>query len=362
MTSWSKVGVLLGALVLGALCVEGFVRLTWDPTLEPSTADTVDLTPMLRYSADPGLYYELRPGLDMPFGGGRVLTDSHGYRIREAGAARSEGLARQGDAVRDVPAAARPLRLAVVGASSTFGYGVPVEHIYPELLRAGLAERAGRPAELLNASVPAYNTRQQARLFERDVLPWRPDVVIWHYDHRDAFPALRAGAPVRLDPSYGDNLLGSQVIKLLRRRMRAREIARLRDDGGAMETCETYPAGGPSYDVHLAALDGVGRAAREAGVPVLVVIFDAYVRRLPTGPDHYPRLHAPLVERLQAAGLGVLDLYDPYQQLMTERGWSDLRAFWRSREPLDGHPNAEAHAWLAARIAPVLADWLAEAL
>ena len=56
-------------------------------------------------------------------------------------------------------------------------------------------------------------------------------------------------------------------------------------------------------------------------------------------------------------GYRVLDLYPLYQAVLRQRGWADLSPWWRSVKPLDGHPNAEGHRFIAQRLLDyILAD------
>jgi len=82
----------------------------------------------------------------------------------------------------------------------------------------------------------------------------------------------------------------------------------------------------------------------------------AFVRGGDTGRQHVEAMHRPLVPQLQAMGFGVADLFPRCQAERERHGWKDLRAFWSSLEPLDGHSNADGHAFLAEGVAA----WLAE--
>ncbi len=337
----------LVALLSGCALAEGGVRL-----LAPHLTDTRLLARQLeagsidsvtRPSADPGLYFELRQNLDVVVDGARVVTDALGCRVPT------------------VPAPTRPagadapLRLAVLGASTSYGFRLPYEQSYAPLLATRLEAALGRPVELGNFAVPAWNAEQQARDFATRVLAWRPDLVLWHYDHRDAFPMLLPGQALSLPPDFGDNPLGSAALKLLLRRLHERALRSRAHDGSGHASVDHYFSAGPLYDRNLAALRRVGALARKRSLPVALVIFDAFLKPDDDAAAHFDGLHRDLVPRLQGFGFHVLDLFQPLQAQMLGAGWGDLSPLWISTQPLDGHPNAAGHAWLAAALAPWLA-------
>jgi lysophospholipase L1-like esterase len=73
------------------------------------------------------------------------------------------------------------IRIAAVGDSCT-QFGEPP---YPAVLREPLADRLGKPVEVLNAGVAGYSTEQGKRRLEHDVSPYRPDVVLLYFGWND---------------------------------------------------------------------------------------------------------------------------------------------------------------------------------
>ncbi len=81
------------------------------------------------------------------------------------------------------------LRVAVLGDSFTFGWGVPAEQAWPARLEAALdAELTphGIDAEVLNFGVPGYNTWLQLIQWRRQASLYRPDIVLLGYYSNDA--------------------------------------------------------------------------------------------------------------------------------------------------------------------------------
>lgn len=73
-------------------------------------------------------------------------------------------------------------RIACLGDSTTFGWGVTESQAWPQLL----AQELG--VEVLNAGVPGYSTHQGLATLDR-VLALKPDLVVLAYMIRDADPA-----------------------------------------------------------------------------------------------------------------------------------------------------------------------------
>jgi len=346
MTRRSRFVATACALLAGLLLAEALVR--WRFADEVDTAglraarEALDVSPLLRGSADPLLAFEPRPNLDLRLPGWRVVTDADGLRVRAT-------------PPREPRPPGAPLRIAVIGASGSFGLRMQAEDSWPHLVAGRLEQALDRPVEVLNASVPAYVVSQQARLLELRVLPWHPDLVLWHYDHRDAFPVDLPGDEVTLAPEDGDNPLHSALLKLVLRRLHQADLDRpgfLVDEQTRSE--EGYFRGGPLYDAHLAALRHSAALCRAQDVPVVLFVFDAFLQPGRSAQLHHRALHAPLLPVLVDAGFRVFDLYPVLLGTMEQAGWTDLSTWWRSAEPLDGHFNAEGHAWLAAR----LTGWL----
>ena len=296
-----------------------------------------------RLSRDPRLYYELVPGATLAFGGSTVRIDEAGRRVPVT------------DSAPPPPGLPSPIRLAVVGDSSAFGWGVMFEESYPALVARRLQALWKRPVEVVNWSVPGYNSEQEQRLFETRILADDPDLVLWHYDHNDATAILPFGEPVGLPPEVGTNALGSEALAYLLRRLEQFRLAPWLHETVRHPRFSGYVTSGPLYDRHLAALQRAAATAAARRLPVLLVVFDPQADRPgPVADAHFETLHARLVPRLRAFGFEVFDTYPAEQALLVERGWRDLSAF--QLDPAsDIHPNREGHAWLAEVVAPELA-------
>src|SRR5262249_13517688 len=82
-------------------------------------------------------------------------------------------------------------RIALVGDSHAFGFGVSFEQTVGERLASLLAVKTGRRVEVLNFGVSGYNSQQELAVFRSDVLAFAPGLVILLPCNNDHEPALR---------------------------------------------------------------------------------------------------------------------------------------------------------------------------
>jgi lysophospholipase L1-like esterase len=81
-------------------------------------------------------------------------------------------------------------RIACVGDSHTFGYGVAEGNTWPDALREALSRLPlSQPCEVMNCGVNAYDTEQEVLFLEQYVLPYEPDLVLLQFYMNDT--ALR---------------------------------------------------------------------------------------------------------------------------------------------------------------------------
>jgi lysophospholipase L1-like esterase len=294
---------------------------------------------LVRPSSDPEVIYELKPRLQGRFLGQPFVINSLGLRGREVLPAKPPGT----------------LRIAGLGDSVMFGWGVGQSETYLEILERRLHEElpGPRPAadraeprryEALNFAVPGYNTAMEAAVFETKVLGFEPDLVILQVIHNDLeLP------PFLCEPRRVWSLDRSVLLDLVRdgrRTLVERHRSRLayRDKLARIESApalERYrhmegEAGFRRAMARLAAL------AREHSLPVLVMTDG-------TSGDPWNLVHEVVKEH----GFHAL-VTEPYYGAYLEQhgierspeGWA--QTFFISRR--DQHPNAVGHRVLAGAL------------
>lgn len=338
----ARLGLLCGSLLLVFAVGEVFVRLfLWsevDPELLAESApDTRSFT---RASQHPGLVFELRPAVDVVWHNTRVVIDDQGYS-RIPPVARTPG--------------ASDRRLAIVGDSSAFGWGVEYAETYGAVL-VELLEARGVAAQVRNFAVPGNNSSDNLVSVRDRVLPWAPDLIVVHYDHNDAEPAWLGQA---MDVTYGDNPLGSALLKLISRRWYTLKLGRLSTAAFSAEDDPNLSLGyfrhaGPQYESHMERMQQLARLAAAADVPVIVFIFNPWLEATAdrSTDEVYTRLHRPAVERLGKLGYLVVDSYGPMQAKMRAMEVSDLKSTWVTG--YDAHPSVAHHREIAALLLQAL--------
>jgi lysophospholipase L1-like esterase len=113
--------------------------------------------------------YELKPNLNVTFQGKPLRTNRFGLRGNEVELKKPEGV----------------LRIAGIGDSVLFGWGVAEEESYLKVIESTLASRLARQVESLNFGIPGFNTAMEVALLEHKVLQFQPDLVVLHFVSND---------------------------------------------------------------------------------------------------------------------------------------------------------------------------------
>jgi hypothetical protein len=165
------VSAALFALVLGAVAVEAWTRLTWKP---------LKGVPGF-FLSDPMRIQRLAAGYSGWFAGVPVkinqleLRDNREYSLEKT---------------------ANTFRILVLGDSVTFGHGSVYKHTYPYLLEQHL--RQWRPDvdwQVWNAAVPGYNTSQELAQLLQVGPRFQPDLVIVGFFWNDVADNFRVAEP-----------------------------------------------------------------------------------------------------------------------------------------------------------------------
>jgi hypothetical protein len=117
------------------------------------------------YGFDRDLGAVLRPGINV-----RVRLPILGRTIRVTTVSHGQSVGFRDDAFKGGP------RVAILGDSYVFGYGVDQNETFPAQLERKL-RASGRAVDVVNAGVPGYGARLERILLEKDVLPLDPALV-----------------------------------------------------------------------------------------------------------------------------------------------------------------------------------------
>jgi len=260
---------------------------------------------LIKSSDIPELIFELKPGLEALFKGVQVRINSHGFRDRERTLEKPPGT----------------WRIAALGDSVVFGWGVPDEDVFTRQMEARLNKRPDRyEYEVLNFGVPAYNTVQEVAGFEARVLAYDPDVVLLVIVDNDFAADNFVDAPA-------DEVRGPATLRFLR--------------GKADKFHRAYGGIGRTL-TELAKLRDL-TASRD--IPVLGLY---YVGRIEPDQKKHPR--APMDSDLRRDfadnGFIYVDYYNEMKSRLKRRKEEGSTDYWVIKDK-DGHPNADGHALLS---------------
>jgi lysophospholipase L1-like esterase len=320
------------------------------------------------YEWDRYLFYRLRRNVDVdlidvfapPTARERshwsVHTNAHGFRSPDWSPAPAPGT----------------VRIAVLGDSSTFGWGVEGFEAYPERLQGALARRWHvDPArvEVLNLGVPGYSTFQGRVLLARTALTLAPDLVVWSYLSND-------GAMT------GEN----DLVTFERRRGALGALLEVLHRSRAFETLEAWIAVArahvapsappdptdrsrrnvPSYRIAAENMRASIDAARAAGVPIVLVgqctrgKVAAVMARV-AADTGTPYLDATALLDAAVPTIATAPRYAPQREQLAERyGAGEIAAHprWLAFLPDACHPNPLGHELVADALAGVVAGAL----
>ena len=327
------------SLLLGVVLVfEVIVRIFFPEDVDLKTlrlgSGVHSIAGVVESSDAPLLRFELKRGIQQEWQGVFLATDDIApIRI----------------STLDPPISDPVIRIALLGDSTAFGRGVAYECTYGERLRASLARDFGVKVEVRNFACPGYNTEQERILFDREVLPWKPHMLLQHYDHQD--PDLKPGlGEEHLLPEYGNNVLRSALYKFAKRRSRRAEIQGRIDDFEAETEAvreDDLIYYGTLWDRHLKDLDHIATKAREQQIIPIALVFCHNVSPEENAEtkEHYDRIHVQLEDRLRRAGFGVIDVFPRFRAQMVQESWENLNPIQLG--PHDPLPNRIGHRLLA---------------
>ncbi len=273
-------------------------------------------------STTEGLPYELRPGFKTLYKSAEVRINDLGFRGPS-------------------PDPNRPVHLALVGDSVTFGNCIGEDQTLACHLQSTLAAR-GIALQVLNCGVPGYNVENVVRFAEARVLDLNPALVVYVFVANDVSPSRgRTDPPPEavIDP-YAQFPLRSALLQFvgIRAKPLLQSIGLIRG-GWTMSLLEEWRQGG---DQRLREnLQELRQKTGERSIPLLVAAYPFMVapRQNPFTPIE--QSCAALCAELSIPFASLSHAFAPDENLIEL--WSNL---------FDSHPSSEANR----RVSAVLAD------
>jgi len=265
------------------------------------------------------------PSRDGSFEGMQVRTNREGMRGAE--------LAPEDPAL---------FRLACLGDSFTFGFGVPEEETYPAVLQRILAASPappGRRYEVLNLGVVGYNTRDEAVVLERKALPLHPSLVVVGYVLNDPEIDPRPSLHKYFDPPVWWR--HSHVLRLLHLGWNWVDVWRF---GGGDYIRYLHAPGREKWNSVVQALAKM-RADAAPGHPRRILMIFPLVPRQGWAGYPYRGIHLQVAKAAAAEGFEVIDLLPVFSRYPPR----DLRL-----SPQADHPSRLGHALAAQALAEVI--------
>lgn len=340
-TSWPlRAGLLIGSLLLGLTIAEIAVRMKgWSPPVEPTPIG--EPIGYIKVKDDPALGFLNRPGVSKI--AYRTRADAEPTLVT---ATVNDDLFRGKQLPRKKPDGC--VRIACLGDSYTFGFGVGDDQTWPHRLAEELNRDLPQPRfETINAGVNNYDTRQEVALLHRRVLAFDPDVVLIAFFLNDAaiHSAGDGGFEFGKPPASYSFLKGNPAWQKLRaasrladvlsdRLLRIQYLRFLGESRGRL-----YQADAPGWSICRQELLAARDLCRRRALKLSVILYPLLFRvgdRLATH-DAY----ATVAAFLDQAEIPYLDLEPTFLSQDVDR----LRV-----HPCDAHPNANAHGLAASAI------------
>ena len=239
-------------------------------------------------------------------------------------------------------------RALFVGDSFTYGQGVAFDDTFPKRVERLLTESRKEPWETIVVAVPGIGTGREARLFERDGLPFEPDVMVLGYVLNDGEDhdagELRRAEEWRQEEERAKNppwWTRSALLSFGWGRIEATLQNRRREANyrGLFEGEK------PGFTGSKESLVKIGALAKAHHIPWIAAIFPLLGNAL---DESYPfvRAHERVAAAAESAGALVLDLLPTYR----DKNWRLLVVEGEA----DEHPNELAHRLAAEAIAPAV--------
>jgi hypothetical protein len=312
---------LLAAVVLFFCCaMEVALRVVFARSLDFSMEMWKYAVQLKRPVGNPQLSFAHAPHRSAFLMGVPVSTNSHGLRDREY----------------PLDKASNTYRIVMLGDSTTFGWGVPVEQTVAKTLERELNRSAvgGRNFEVLNAGVGNYDTVQEVTHYLTYDRAFHPDMVVLEYFINDAEPVPQEKHLFLIGQSYlvafGDSRFDS-VLRSMGKRPNWKEYY-----------AGLYRDGLPGFEAAKSALARLAAICRADHTALLVTLLPELHEINGTYP--FQQEHQKIKDVLSKNQVPSMELIDGL------RGHGPEQELWVTAA--DDHPNGKANSLIVAQMLP----------
>ena len=231
-------------------------------------------------------------------------------------------------------------RIMMLGDSTTFGWGVPLENTTAKILERNLNNgrtTGNKKFEVINAGIGNYDTVQEVTYYSTRGRAFHPDLVVLVFFINDPEPVPIEKSGVFIDRSYLAALTANRFDGVLRRFGRRpiwkEYYASLYDDNKAgFQGCK-------------AALKSLASLSRNDHSSLLVALLPE-LHQINDSSYPFKTEHQKIKDIMAPERVPVIDLIDSLE------GHGPENSLWVT--PLDDHPNAKANNLIASQIQ----DWI----
>jgi lysophospholipase L1-like esterase len=227
-------------------------------------------------------------------------------------------------------------RVLVMGDSYTWGYAVAEEEAYPQVAERLLKERGRPDIEVINGGIPDYNSRQERQLLAQLLPIYQPDAVFLAYVVNDAEPPTAMPVPPEETYRHARSWVLAESADHLNRHVFRRRLLPAAKDSVGRSYLDGFEDGSLKWRDSREAIRQMRDLAAGAAIPFTVLILPDVTQNL---DDRY--LWRPIHDAVARWGR---ELHIPTFDLLNEFRGKDHQALL---VPWDGHPNAEAHEYIA---------------
>lgn len=280
-------------------------------------------------SPDKKLIYVMKPHFTSFNQGAHIHTNRFGYRD---------------DDFPETPKTSKEFRVALLGDSVGWGWGVEVEKSFAFLLEKRLSEKfPDKTIHIMNFSVTGYSTLQEARTLEAVAMKFDPDLVLLVYSLNDP-DHIGFG-------SLNNHYLAREKIHLW---YEAKSLFMLikntihSDESSLVSNYQDsfFFNHATQYDNVENGFDSIAKTANHHHVPVLVAIAPVFKFEM-NQPYPWKAIHKKVSDSAQSLGFSVVDMMDFFEGYGHEQVGIDVM-----------HPNEVGHDMIAERLSPIISSYV----